>query len=191
MTDYNAIANADIDQDSPITDTLLQSLRDNPIAMMEGASGAPRLYGDAVATNDELPVLTVTAADTYNVGAGLNTVQTASSGNSLTYETFYTLTVVAVTGTIRIGGQQFSSGGFVFTTTIKVAKNGTTVVEWTNNETTGPVTRSVDISVVPDDVITIEGKTADTRESANFTSVTRTASNGYTARTPYGREDET
>lgn len=43
MTAYVTIANGDIDQDSPITQTLMTAIRDNPIAIAEGASGAPRI----------------------------------------------------------------------------------------------------------------------------------------------------
>ena len=41
MTSYTAIANGDIDQDSPVTQPLVTALRDNPIAIAEGSSGAP------------------------------------------------------------------------------------------------------------------------------------------------------
>lgn len=41
MTTYTAIANSEIDADSPVTTTLMQAMRDNPIAISEGSSGAP------------------------------------------------------------------------------------------------------------------------------------------------------
>ena len=43
MTTYTAIPNSDVDQDSPVTQTLITLLRDNPIAITEGASGAPKV----------------------------------------------------------------------------------------------------------------------------------------------------
>lgn len=45
MTTYTAIPNGDIDQDSPITQPLMTLYRDNPIAISEGATGAPRNQG--------------------------------------------------------------------------------------------------------------------------------------------------
>lgn len=39
MTTYTAIPNSDIDRDSPITEPLMTLLRDNPIAITEGAWG--------------------------------------------------------------------------------------------------------------------------------------------------------
>ena len=47
-TTYVAIPNGDIDQDSPLTQPLLTALRDNPIAITEGASGAPQIVGMAL-----------------------------------------------------------------------------------------------------------------------------------------------
>ncbi len=41
MTTYTAIPNGDIDQDSPVTQPLMTLLRDNPIAISEGSTGAP------------------------------------------------------------------------------------------------------------------------------------------------------
>lgn len=41
MTTWTAITNAQTDQDSPITQTLVQALRDNVNAAAEGATGAP------------------------------------------------------------------------------------------------------------------------------------------------------
>jgi len=48
MTTYTSIPNADIDQDSPVTQPLMTALRDNPIAITEGASGAPRIVAAAI-----------------------------------------------------------------------------------------------------------------------------------------------
>ena len=41
MTAFVAIPNGDIDQDSPVTQELFTALRDNPLAIAEGATGAP------------------------------------------------------------------------------------------------------------------------------------------------------
>ena len=48
MTTYTAITGAEIDTDSPITESLMTRLRDNPIAIMEKASGAPVLANNYV-----------------------------------------------------------------------------------------------------------------------------------------------
>ena len=50
MTTYTTITNAEIDQDSPITQPLLTALRDNPVAITEGAAGAPKVQAAALDT---------------------------------------------------------------------------------------------------------------------------------------------
>lgn len=48
MTNYVTIPDTDIDQDSPVTVTLMTALRDNSIAISEGTSGAPKIQGIAL-----------------------------------------------------------------------------------------------------------------------------------------------
>ena len=48
MTTYTAIADADIDPESPGNTTLFTRLRDNPIAAFEKAAGAPVLANDYI-----------------------------------------------------------------------------------------------------------------------------------------------
>lgn len=52
MTTYSAIASGDIDPESPLTTTLLTKLRDNPIAIAEGASGAPTMTTAAMPVDE-------------------------------------------------------------------------------------------------------------------------------------------
>lgn len=51
MTTYTTIPNTDIDADSPINVNLMTLLRDNPIAITEGATGAPKIQDAAFSTN--------------------------------------------------------------------------------------------------------------------------------------------
>ncbi len=50
MTTYTAILASEIDTDSPITVDLMTKIRDNPIAITEGAAGAPRIQLAAMDT---------------------------------------------------------------------------------------------------------------------------------------------
>lgn len=43
MTSYITINNTEVDPDSPITADLMTKMRDNPIAISEGSSGAPKV----------------------------------------------------------------------------------------------------------------------------------------------------
>lgn len=46
MATWRTIAASEVDPDSPVTATLMQALADNPTAIAEGASGAPRVLYD-------------------------------------------------------------------------------------------------------------------------------------------------
>ena len=48
MTTYTAISGGEIDADSPITADLMSKLRDNPIAISEGSTGAPKVLANAL-----------------------------------------------------------------------------------------------------------------------------------------------
>ena len=48
MTTYTAIPDADIDTDSPLTESLFTLIRDNPIAITEGSTGAPKIQTAAL-----------------------------------------------------------------------------------------------------------------------------------------------
>ena len=54
MPAYNPIANTEVDPESPITSSLMQRLRDNPLAIQEGDPTAPQIqtpaYADASVT---------------------------------------------------------------------------------------------------------------------------------------------
>lgn len=43
MAQYTTITDTQVDPEAPITSELMTALRDNPIAIAEGASGAPRI----------------------------------------------------------------------------------------------------------------------------------------------------
>lgn len=48
MTTYTNIANSEIDTDSPVTESLMTRLRDNPVAITEGSTGAPKIQTAAL-----------------------------------------------------------------------------------------------------------------------------------------------
>ena len=48
MADYRTITDAEVDPDAPLTSSLGYAWRDNPIAIAEGATGAPRVLRGAI-----------------------------------------------------------------------------------------------------------------------------------------------
>ena len=50
MADWTVITDASLDPDAPLTSELAYAWRDNPIAIAEGAAGAPRILDAALGT---------------------------------------------------------------------------------------------------------------------------------------------
>lgn len=75
MAGWTDIAASSTDVDSPITTELMTALADNPVALAEGASGAPRVYPLLIVKDVKI---SGTAAGTFSSGAwrtrDLNTV---------------------------------------------------------------------------------------------------------------------
>lgn len=76
MTTYTTIADTEIDQDSPVTETVLTKLRDNPIAITEGASGAPKVQtagiNDAAVTQVKISTTLASYAGSIPAEASVN-----------------------------------------------------------------------------------------------------------------------
>lgn len=70
MADYFAIPDSALDPDAPVTSELAYALRDNPIAIVEGAAGAPRIQDGALGGNATPYGGSWIAARTSFVGAG-------------------------------------------------------------------------------------------------------------------------
>ena len=64
MTTYSPIANGSVDAGSPVDESLVTALRDNPIALSEGATNAPRIATIAADANDGTTTAGTTAAIT-------------------------------------------------------------------------------------------------------------------------------
>lgn len=133
MTTYTTIPDGDIDQDSPVTQPLMTALRDNPIAIAEGASGAPRINLSAVSQ-------VVTAGAFYAIGDRSTYTHAASS-----YENAAVIYDFFQAGTVRVYLEHRSTQLFV-TSTARVVIDGVVVASWGNN-TTSFIARAVDVSV--------------------------------------------
>lgn len=66
MPDYLPITAAETDVDAPLTASLVQRLRDNPIAQAQQRPGAPTTRGALLYANDNAPV----SATLWNTGGG-------------------------------------------------------------------------------------------------------------------------
>ncbi len=125
MADWLNITDTQVDPDAPLTSQLAHGWRDNPIAIAEGSTGAPKIakpiYGarGATITFTGLDDFSGASARFYNNGASVagSTVSVSFSDDGTT---FYGSTVIYTTGvanSIVVGDFwiDFSSGDWVST----------------------------------------------------------------------------
>lgn len=133
------------DAGDPITDDLMSALRDNPVAIAEGATGAPGI---------QFPALESITAGT-EVRWNKNTTNATSSTNYVNVGTTY----VGQTGVVRIEADHRTTAGGA-ASDLRIQRNGVTVGTWSTTNTSF-VTRSVDVTLTDLwNVITFEHRTA-------------------------------
>lgn len=188
MTTYTAIADTEIDAESPLTEELMTRVRDNPIALAEGATGAPRIWGSAIARPQDMPTLTVTAADTVSVYFNCDyTAGTTSTTNNDNPHTVVAATWVlrSVTGTVRVSATQTTddSGNNV---SASAWKNGVQQGATQTTSSTSGLAVTFDVSAVPGDTIQLRHAVVfGTSPVSQLTNVDLKASDGYVQRVPY------
>lgn len=182
MTSYIAITNAETDPEAPLTSELAKKWRDNPLAITEGAAGAPRILGEAVASaNNGLPVLTVSAADTASLTEGAGPVQGTLSTTSTSDVMAQQWTISTFTGVVRArASHNVTVAGN--TSTLTLFKNGVSVQAFTHSLTT-PAARVVDVAVSVGDVLEWRHRT--NANSSVVSGVSLTASNAYIAQSAF------
>lgn len=88
MADWTSISDAQVDPDAPLTSGLGYAWRDNPIAIAEGASGAPRVRGRAL-SHVSFGAIAVTGTggqgytDCAGVGVVMSPMHVATNGRVL------------------------------------------------------------------------------------------------------------
>ena len=138
MSDYIGITEAQSNPFAPFTSELVKQLRDNPIAIAEGAEGAPRLYLGAI----------------ERLEAGDQIRSRRDAGFSL--EAGQSLTRLSIglvqSGSIRASIRKDSGFGDV---SIVRVRNDTEV---TLASTTSNITITADVSVIPGDILDLRGQ---------------------------------
>lgn len=188
MTTYTTIPDADIDQDSPVTQPLMSALRDNPIAIGEGDPTSPGINGLALQNdyNINLPVATVAAGDVTSAqGEGLviGTLQTTSTSDVVGAR----YTIKSYTGTLRFKCSHRIIGSG--TSTLSLYKNNVLVQSYTNG-TTSNVSRSNDVSIVPDDVLEWRHKSSSGLATSALASIFASADDPYVEQPGYRLSSE-
>lgn len=191
MTTFTTIPNSSLEPGKPIRSIDGLALRDNPLAMFEGDASAPRLVGKAIKRLQEMPVLTVSAADTYSASIGSGPLPITTSTTSTSNVVSQRYTIANYTGSLRFkashqGGQYTipEIATFTTTSTLEIYKNNTLVQSYTK---LGPgyVDRTNDVSIAPGDVIEWRHRTNDSGAASTAFATGIFGSNGYTSRPAY------
>lgn len=170
-----------------IADTAVTTAKIADTAITNAKITDDTITGTKIAPLSAMPVLTVTASDSFSASYG-NTITTSlTSTSSSTNVVATSFTISKYTGALRFKASHTraddGSGGFV-AGYYSIYKNNTLVQQYSTTSST-PVARTDDISVVPGDVIEMRIRAA---TSGGFTttisSVGVFASNGYTTITP-------
>jgi len=161
MTIYTAIADSEIDPESPGTTTLFTKLRDNPIAITEKAAGAPVLannyivtamVADGQITNPKLAA--PTSGTTYLIGKH-DAGYTGAVGSPGTDTIIPELSIgILLDGTVTVYAEHrnLGSSGNVYLT---FYKNGAAASSTFSTTSSTFVARQVNISVAVGDVISV------------------------------------
>ncbi len=145
MTGYVTVSNTARDQDSPITVALIDALYNNPIAITEGASGAPKIQTAALQDNlITLAKLKTPASGNYVLWNYWNTDISSSDYDEWNGDIWGVVKVhKAGTYKIRIVVDK-TSGTSSSYLKASVNKNGTRVGSECNSSGAGSVTTTLD-----------------------------------------------
>jgi len=152
---WTTIPDANLEPDKPARSIDALALRDNPVAIAEGAAGAPKIdilglengdiaAGDAVSWKQS--GLQSTTQTSY-LSAGVSDDPTASIGIRVYCE-----------GTVRIDFTHYSTGPSE-SSIVRILKNDIQIIEFTNTGTTH-ATQTYDIAVVFGDIIGLQQKSS-------------------------------
>tara|TARA_R110000823_G_C15913573_1_gene497991 strand:- start:423 stop:989 length:567 start_codon:yes stop_codon:yes gene_type:complete len=144
MTDYTALSNISVGVGGLPSGATVAALRDNPIAISEGAVGAPAIQFAA------LPTLAV--GDTVKISQ----IGTAFT-TTLSEVSFFSCGFIQA-GSVRLTatyGREAGGGTITITARVKRTRNGTATTLSTVSTTGTSSAISIDIPVVPGDNISI------------------------------------
>ena len=168
MTSYITITDAETDPSAPLTSELAKKWRDNPIALAEGAAGAPRSY--------------IGSLERLTAGTSVRAVLTNSTSSGSTSS----LVVDSPAGFIQGGTLRtvLTYGGTASSKTNKITRVRAGVTTVLVSTTTNPIT--TDITVLPGDLFTFSA-TGSTGPSGGTLSISASLqTNGEDLHPSYG-----
>ena len=161
MTDYTAIAGAELLPEAPLTSSLMYRLANNVLGIIEGATGAPRIRTAALARPAAGPLIVAQwfISDTESGGATWNEYQANSIG-SLRGSNQPAWSVIAE-GKLRLSAQHMIESGGSGRSRMRFIKTNASnklviLQEWINDTPGTWVTRTFDVDVEFGDLLAIQ-----------------------------------
>ncbi|MCB5411773.1 hypothetical protein [Pseudogemmobacter faecipullorum] len=161
----------------------------NVVALAQGAPNAPRITGEALATDNEgLEVLAVVASDAHEIAYGARPVAGVSSTSSTSFVMAKRWTIKTFSGSVRLKFQHAgSTSSGTATVYSRVMINGAEVAAWTVSTGGAGANRSVDLDIDPDDVIELQTRVSGSAATGSTSDIILSASNAYTPVSAYRR----
>lgn len=188
---YIAVTEPQSNPFAPLTSELVKQLRDNPIAIAEGAAGAPRANGKMAATLLEYATsnpLTGLSGGDLVLPAGVFD-EYSFSGVTITLTSFQSAGTCEIgnlaTGTMRFRANQniTSTTTNNRTNTTRLLKNGVEIQSWnlTANDSSNTAVRQVDVAAAPGDIFEWQGRVNfNNNFSASVNNISVRADDSYT-----------
>lgn len=164
MADWTTIADATLEPGKPWRSVDALAVRDNPIAIAEGASGAPRVRTAA---------LQAPASGTANLIFRLQDAEDSTSSTAYLDTAFnnryssggHLGVMVLVAGVITCSAEhKASTTEGTSSSDLRIVKNGVLVQEW-NQNSTSYIARQVDVTVAVGDLVVFQQKGVDVATS--------------------------
>ena len=156
MADYEVILDAELEPGAPITSSIGFRFRDNPVAIAQGAAGAPRVSSGALEPVEGSALQDHEASTTYVMGDATDTLANIHSSSS--YQTAARI-YSDRNGSLRVRFKHSSTESFSGSVFARVQRNGSTIQSWSQSASSSESTRSTEVSVSVGDVIEVQHRT--------------------------------
>lgn len=174
MTTYTAIPNSELAVDAPARSINALQLRDNPIAITEGASGAPRVQTAGLQAGNLLASVAYVAR---SLSTGVD-----GNPNSITYVTVFNPGTIQGAGVVRVrfkhktlvGAQAAFARILLFSPTSEGV--GVQQIEYSTNSTSD-VQREFDVSINWNDAVGVEFRAESVAGNSTYRDLTLSADN--------------
>ena len=171
------------------------ALRDNPLAIAEGATGAPRIYGLAAARSGSgLPVITISASNAVQINEGTDFEQVINgffTTSSLVTVLRYTMTTYTGSARFLTTGQRGDVGGNFTSFNWYWKVDGVTAFTGYVSALSGQSIPSRDITFTAGQVVTLEIDIDTSRSpGVSISPESVTANDGYVPQTLFKLNSE-